>query len=90
MAAMNTRSAPIDAWFGFAENSVKFKVLIGAKNCELDKLATSASMNNTPATIALFLYEFIPFSSSSGAGAHYVPGRCAFRLCRWSIVPAQG
>jgi hypothetical protein len=59
MAAMNTRSAPINAWFGFAENSVKFKVLIGAKNGELDKLATSASINNTPATFALFLYEFI-------------------------------
>jgi hypothetical protein len=60
MAAMNTRSAPINAWVvWFAENSVKFKVLIGAKNCELDKLAISASINNTPATIALFLYEFI-------------------------------
>jgi hypothetical protein len=85
MAAMNTRSAPINAWFWFAENSVKFKVLIGAKNGELSKLAAVANINNTPATFALFLYEFIPFSSSSGAGAHYVPGRGAYSPCHWSI-----
>jgi len=62
---MNTRSAPINAWFWFAENSVKFKVVIGAKNGELSKLAAVADINNTPATLALFLYEFIltPFLS---------------------------
>jgi hypothetical protein len=59
MAAMNARSAPINAWFWFAENSLKFKVVIGAKNCEPSKLAAVADNNNTPATLALFLYEFI-------------------------------
>jgi hypothetical protein len=71
MAPMNTRSAPINAWFWFAENSVKFKVLIGAKNGELSKLAAVANINNTPAT---FLYEFISSSSFSGAGVHHVSG----------------